>query len=72
MLCNPNTTPQVLADRTWLTAVLMAKRRVILPEIVDYEIRRELVRIQSHWVLTILDATEPSSNTSPYDRSDAP
>jgi hypothetical protein len=34
--------------------LLCAGRRVILPEIADYEIRRELIRIQSHNALTLL------------------
>jgi predicted nucleic acid-binding protein len=32
-----------------------AGRRVILPEIADYEIRRELIRIQSHSALMLLN-----------------
>jgi predicted nucleic acid-binding protein len=56
LLCNPNKSPQPLAFRAWLAAFLAASRRVILPEIADYEIRRELIRIGSHAALANLDA----------------
>jgi predicted nucleic acid-binding protein len=35
---------------------LTAPRRVIVPEIADYEVRRELIRIQSHSAITNLDS----------------
>ncbi len=55
VLCNPNNSPQPLAIRAWVSALLAAGRRVILPEIADYEIRRELLRIRSFRSLAILD-----------------
>jgi len=33
-----------VAARQWLTDLLTAGRRVVLPEIADYEVRRELIR----------------------------
>jgi hypothetical protein len=47
ILCNPRTAPHVLACRQWLADLLAAGRRVIVPEIIDYEIRRELIRLGS-------------------------
>lgn len=56
ILCNPRNTPQVLDCRQWLADLLAAGRRVIVPEITDYEIRRELIRLGSIVVLkTALD-----------------
>ena len=46
-LVNPNTSRIPLAIRQWLADMLAAGRRVILPEISDYEVRRELVRNNS-------------------------
>ena len=44
LLSNPNQTRKVVACRQWMAALLHAGRRVIVPEITDYEIRRELIR----------------------------
>jgi predicted nucleic acid-binding protein len=55
VLCNPRTPPHVLACRQWLADLLAAGRRVIVPEIIDYEIRRELIRLGSIVALANLD-----------------
>ena len=44
LLTNPNNAPVPVAIRRWLADLIAAGRRVILPEIVDYEVRRELIR----------------------------
>ena len=44
VLVNPNNHVTPVAMRNWLDALLAAGRRVILPEIADYEVRRELIR----------------------------
>ena len=56
LLTNPNNTPQPRACRAWLATLRAAGRRVIVPDIADYEVRRELIRIQSHSALANLDA----------------
>jgi predicted nucleic acid-binding protein len=56
LLTNPNPNPQPTACRAWLASLLAAGRRVIVPEITDYEIRRELIRIKSQSALANLDA----------------
>jgi predicted nucleic acid-binding protein len=56
MLTNPNNSPQAVACRGWLASLLAVGRRVIVPEITDYEVRRELIRIQSHAAIANLDA----------------
>jgi predicted nucleic acid-binding protein len=55
ILCNPGAAPKVMACRQWLADLLAAGRRVILPEITDYEVRRELIRRGSTVALTNLD-----------------
>lgn len=44
LLTNPNRTPNNVACARWLQAIAMASIRVIVPEIADYEVRRELLR----------------------------
>ena len=55
ILCHPRNPPHAVACRQWLAALQAAGRRVILPEIVDYEVRRELLRLNSQKALTNLD-----------------
>lgn len=44
LLANPNRTGQTIPCRAWLQALLANGRRVVVPEITDYEVRRELLR----------------------------
>jgi predicted nucleic acid-binding protein len=44
MVTNPNSNPKNLACASWLLALAKAKDRIIIPEIADYELRRELLR----------------------------
>jgi len=55
ILCHPRSPPQVMACRQWVADLLAAGRRVIVPEIADYEVRRELIRINSRIALSNLD-----------------
>jgi len=55
ILCHPRNPPHVIACRQWVEALLLAGRRVLLPEIADYEVRRELIRINSQVALSNLD-----------------
>jgi predicted nucleic acid-binding protein len=43
ILCHPRNPPQVLACRQWVNDLLAKGRRVVVPEIADYEVRRELI-----------------------------
>lgn len=43
LLCHPRNPPQVVACRQWVDDLLVAGCRVVIPEISDYEIRRELL-----------------------------
>src|SRR6185503_10324094 len=44
LLTNPRRTPEVVACDRWLPGLLNRSERVAVPEISDYEIRRELLR----------------------------
>ena len=44
LVTNPRHSPQNLACAQWLGALVAGGLRVIVPEIADYEIRRELLR----------------------------
>ncbi len=55
ILCHPRNPPQVLACRQWVDALLTAGRRVIIAEIADYEVRRELLLRNSRVALSNLD-----------------
>lgn len=49
ILSNPRDTPDTLRARAWLVDLQAAGRHVILPEIADYEARRDLIR-GNKWV----------------------
>jgi predicted nucleic acid-binding protein len=44
LVTNPRRSPQSVACAQWLQGLVAAGVRVILPEIADYEVRRELLR----------------------------
>jgi predicted nucleic acid-binding protein len=44
MMTNPRATPQNDQCRQWVEALLASGVRVVIPEIADYEVRRELLR----------------------------
>ncbi len=52
---NPRMSPQATTCLRWVQRVLTSGRRVIVPEIADYEVRRELLRAEKHAGLTRLD-----------------
>jgi predicted nucleic acid-binding protein len=56
LLAHTRSTPMVLASRQWLAALRAAKRRAIVPEIADFEVRRELLRINSRRAVARLDS----------------
>ncbi len=55
ILCHPRNPPQAMACRQWVNGLLAARRRMIVPEIADYEVRRELTRLGSQIALSHLD-----------------
>ncbi len=56
LLTNPNNNSHAIVCRAWLASLTAVGRQVYVPEITDYEVRRELIRIQSHSALANLDA----------------
>lgn len=56
LVTNPRRSEQNLASTRWLQALLAAGVRVVVPEIADYELRRELLRAEKRHGLRRLDA----------------
>jgi predicted nucleic acid-binding protein len=56
ILASPRKSPTNLARNRWLKALFGAGVRVIIPEIADYEVRRELIRARKKRGLAKLDA----------------
>jgi len=44
MISNPSATPANLECYNWMESLVMSGCRVVVPEIADYEVRRELLR----------------------------
>jgi predicted nucleic acid-binding protein len=55
LLSNPNSAPRVVQCRRWFTGLVSAGRRVLIPEITDYEVRRELLRAGLNASVVFLD-----------------
>ena len=55
ILANPRNPPHVIACRQWVARLQVAGWRLILPEIADYEVRRELIHRNSINGLANLD-----------------
>jgi predicted nucleic acid-binding protein len=55
ILANPRRSPQIIACRQWVAKLQVAGSRVIVPEIADYEVRRELLLRNSINGLSNLD-----------------
>jgi predicted nucleic acid-binding protein len=56
LVTNPKLSPQSLACAQWLQRLIASGARVIVPEISDYEVRRELLRAQKWKGIERLDA----------------
>jgi hypothetical protein len=56
IITNPRQTPEVHTCTAWLRDVLASGSHVVLPEIADYELRRELLRAGKRNGLRRLDA----------------
>jgi hypothetical protein len=55
LLVHPNAGGQPGACRTWAREIERAGSQLIVPEIADYELRRELVRMDSRGSIARLD-----------------
>jgi len=56
LVTNPRRSPQSAACATWLQSLVTAGVRVVIPEIADYEVRRELLRARKTAGIERLDA----------------
>jgi predicted nucleic acid-binding protein len=54
-LANPRATPETVRYRRWLDALLAQGVTVLVSEIADYEVRRELLRLDKRAALRRLD-----------------
>jgi predicted nucleic acid-binding protein len=54
-----------IACHRWLASLTSAGRRVIVPEITDYEVRRELLRMQRGTAIARLDALAKATEYLP-------
>lgn len=52
---NPRMSPQATACLRWVQQMLSSGHRLLVPEIADYEVRRELLRAEKHAGLARLD-----------------
>lgn len=60
MATNPNRSPSNLACTRWLQELIAGGVRVLVPEIADYEVRRELLRAKKSRGIAKLDALASS------------
>jgi predicted nucleic acid-binding protein len=56
LVSNPKRSPQSSACAQWLQSLIASGARVVVPEIADYEVRRELLRANKVQGLSRLDA----------------
>ena len=56
LVTNPRRSPQSAACAAWLQSLVTARVRIIIPEIADYEVRRELLRANKTAGIARLDA----------------
>jgi len=56
MITNPKSSPENEACKNWLTSLAYKGAEVVVPEIADYEVRRELLRAGKERGIARLDA----------------
>jgi predicted nucleic acid-binding protein len=56
LITNPKATPLAIECQQWLNSLLDRQYHVVLPEIIDYEVRRELLRANKINSIRRLDA----------------
>jgi hypothetical protein len=55
LITNPKFSPESIACAQWLQAQITSANRIIIPEIADYEVRRELLRANKKKGIARLD-----------------
>ena len=66
---HPKSTPRGVACVGWLQSLIQAGTRVIIPEIADYEVRRELLRARKIAGLARLDLLKQTLTYAPLTTS---
>jgi predicted nucleic acid-binding protein len=64
-ISNPRATSENLRYRAWARSLVAAGFRVVVPEIADYEVRRELFRVGATSGLARLDLVKASFHYAP-------
>lgn len=59
LVSNPKSSPLVAACRQWAETLVKRGNRVMIPEIADYELRRELLRARKIRGIAKLDSLSP-------------
>ena len=67
LLCMANPTHESSACEAWMERMLLTGKEIILPEITAYEIRRELLRINSYKSLIRLEKLKEDLTFLPLD-----
>ena len=65
LVTNPRATAQNAACRLWATSLATAGVRLLVPEIADYELRRELIRVNRQRGIAYLDQLETTGGYVP-------
>ncbi len=69
LLSNPAQTPEVIAITAWAADCVDAGHQIYLPEVIDYEIRRELLRAAKSAGIVKLDALKAALRYLPLTTS---
>lgn len=69
MITNPKSSPENEACKNWLAALVYRGAEVVIPEIADYEVRRELLRAGKAHGLGRLDALKGLLSYAPITTS---
>lgn len=64
-ISNPKATPENLRCRAWARSLVAVGWRVVVPEIADYEVRRELIRAGAAAGLARLDLVKAGFHYAP-------
>jgi predicted nucleic acid-binding protein len=65
MVSNPRSNPEAEECKTWLASLLQSGLEVVIPEIADYEVRRELLRAKRDKGLARLNALKAMLEYAP-------
>lgn len=67
LVTNPKASAESLACQSWLDTLALQGHEIVLPEIIDYELRRELIRGRKKRGLVRLDILKSESTFLPLD-----